>query len=208
MKIIFLGKPGSGKGTYAQMLSQELKIPKFVMGDLLREEIKKGTRLGKEIASYIDKGNLAPAEIVVRIITSKIKNKKNFIIDGFPRSLEQLNLFKENIDIVFYLNCYDKEIIKRLINRRTCTKCNRVYNLITNPPKEKGKCDVCGGKLIIRKDETKEGIKQRLRVYKKETFPVIEHYRKKGVLIEIDGNKPINVVYKKIKSYLKNLNLI
>jgi len=211
MKIIFLGKPGSGKGTYAQMLSEEFGIPKFVAGDLLRKEVRGKTKLGKLIAGYIDKGNLAPAEIVVKLMEKNIKNKKDFIIDGFPRSLEQLNLFSERkirIDVVFYLNCSDEEVIKRLINRRTCIKCNKVYNLVTNPPKEEGKCDVCGGKLVIRKDETKEGIKQRLKVYKKETLPVIEYYRKKGILVEINGNKPINVVYKKIKSYLKNLNLI
>lgn len=206
MKIIFLGKPGSGKGTYAQMLSEEFGIPKFVTGDLLRDEAKKKTKLGIKISSYINKGNLAPAEIVVELMEKKIKNKRDFIIDGFPRSLKQFDLFKTEVDIVFYLNCSNKEVIKRLTNRRICSKCNKIYNLITNPPKQKQICDICGSKLIIREDETKEAIKQRLKVYKKETLPVIETYRKKGNLIEIDGNRRIDIVYNEIKSYLKRLN--
>lgn len=204
VKIAFLGKPGSGKGTYAEMLSKEFKIPRIKTGDLLREEIEKKTKFGKILSKYIDKGNLAPSEIVIKIVNKHLKNKKNIIFDGFPRKLDEVGAVK-NIDLVFHLKCSDKEMIKRLINRRTCSRCDKVYNLITNPPKKKGICDVCKGKLIIRRDETREGIKKRLKLFKKETMPVINYYKKKRKLIEINGDRPINDVYNEIKIYLKNI---
>ena len=204
MKIIFLGKPGSGKGTYAQMISEEFNIPKITTGDLLRDEIKNKTELGKEIKDKISKGLYVDDDKVINLIKNAVKGKKDVIIDGFPRTLKQTELFKEKIDIVFYLKCSGSEIMRRLINRRICVKCDRVYNLITNPPKKEGICDICGSKLVKRIDETKEAIKQRLKVYEKETLPVIEFYKKEGSLIEINGDREINVVYKEIKNYISS----
>ena len=119
MKILLLGKPGSGKGTHVYLLSAEFKIPRLIMGDLLREEIKKSTELGKEISEYYEKGILVPDEIVIRLIKENLKGEEDFIADGFPRNLEQAEASGINFDIVFYLNCSDKEIMKRLINRRS-----------------------------------------------------------------------------------------
>ncbi len=205
MKILFLGKAGSGKGTYSEMLSREFKIPKFNSGDILRDEIKKGTELGKEISSYIDKGNLAPIDIILKLINKYLSDIENFILDGFPRNLEQVKLFKTNFDVIFYLKCSDIIILRRLVNRRICPKCNKSYNLITIPPKKEGLCDVCGSRLVKRIDETKEAIKKRLEIYEKETLPLINYYGKKGNLIEINGDREINIVYNEIKSYLKKL---
>lgn len=205
MKILFLGKPGSGKGTYGDMISKEFKIPKFNSGDILRDEVKKGTELSKSISSYINKGNLVPGDMILKLIKNSIEDKKDFILDGFPRRLVQEKLLKINFDIIFYLRCSDSVIMRRLINRRICPKCNKGYNLITIPPKKEGVCDVCGSRLVKRIDETKIAIKKRLEIYKKETMPLINYYKKKDNLIEIDGNREIKIVYNEIKTYLSKI---
>lgn len=203
MKIIFLGKPGSGKGTYAQMISKEFKIPMIATGDLLREEIKNKTEFGVEIENKISKGEYIEDEKIINLIEKTLQNNETFILDGFPRTLNQANSLKVNLDFVFYLNCSDSAIMRRLINRRICSKCNKVYNLITNPPEKEGICDVCNSRLVKRIDENKEAIKLRLKVYKQETIPVVEFYKNQKNLIEINGDREINVVYNEIKSYLK-----
>ena len=203
MKIALLGPPGAGKGTFAQMLEDEFKVKRFVMGDLLREEVKKKTKLGKEIKNYIDNGVLVPDEIACNIMRRKIKGKKNYILDGFPRTLLQVKSFKEDLDKVIYITTKNEIAISRLAGRRQCSKCHRVYHIKTNPPKEDGKCDFCKSKLYIRTDETEEAIKQRLENYKKETEPVIEYYKKKKILVEINGNRSIKEVYEDIRKLFK-----
>lgn len=204
MKIVFLGKPGSGKGTYAEMLSKELNIPTIVTGDLLREEIKKKTELGKEAEEIIKKGGYIDDKRIISMIKKAVIGKEGYILDGFPRTLGQAEEFKEKIDIVFYLNCSDKTIMRRLINRRICSKCGKVYNLVTNPPKKEGICDECCSKLVKRIDETKDAVEQRLKIYAEETEPLIQYYKKKGNLVEINGDRNIDIVYDEIKNFLKN----
>lgn len=201
-----MGKTGSGKGTYAQMLEEELKIPKITQGDLLREEKRKKTKLGLKIQKYIDKGVLVPIEINIKILKKRLsKCKKGFILDGFPRSMEQLRELEKitDIDKVIYITSSDSIIIKRLSGRRTCKKCERIYHIKNNPPKVEGKCDICSSELYIRADETKKAIKKRLEIYKKETKPVVYYYRKKGFFVKINGNRSIKEVFEDIRKLFK-----
>ena len=205
MIIALLGPPGTGKGTYAQMLQDEFKIKKIVTGDLCRNEKAKGTKLGKEIASYIDKGNLVPSNIIIKLIEKNLEGVNDAVLDGFPRSVEQAELFKGKLDKVYYINSSDEVAVERLGGRRTCRKCNRIYHIKNNPSKVEGKCDFCNGELYVREDETEEVIKERLREYKKQTAPVIEFYRKKGILAEINGDRFFKEVYKDIRKLYKEL---
>lgn len=205
MIIALLGPPGTGKGTYAQMLQDEFKIKKIVTGDLCRAEKAKETKSGKEIAIYYDKGSLVPPKIVVKLIEKNLENVKDAVLDGFPRSIEQAELFKGKIDRVFYINSSDKVAVERLGGRRTCRKCNRIYHIKNNPSKVEGKCDFCNGELYVREDETEEAIKERLKEYKKQTAPVIEFYREKGILAEIDGDRFFKEVYRDIRKIYKEL---
>lgn len=206
MKIILMGKAGSGKGTYAQMLEEEFKIPKISMGDLLREEIDKKTNLGLEVQEDINKGILVTVKIIMKILRKRLDQcDKGFILEGFPRNMDQVEELEKitKIDKVIYITSSDEMILKRLIGRRQCKSCNRVYHIKTNPPKIQGKCDICGSDLYIRDDETKEAIKKRLEAYKKETKPVIDYYRKKGLLVKIDGEGAAKEVFKDIRKLFK-----
>jgi len=206
MKIVLMGKTGSGKGTYAQMLEEELKILKISTGDLLREEKKKRTKLGLEIKKYVDKGLLVPDKIIIKLFRKRLSRcKGGFILDGFPRNMSQVESLEQitKIDRVIYITSSDKIVIERLAGRRQCKKCGRVYHIKNILPKVKGKCDICGGKLYIRTDETKEVIKKRLATYKKETKPVIDYYRKKGLLVKINGEGAAKEVFEDIRKLFK-----
>jgi len=202
LHIVFLGPQGSGKGTQAEMLSEEFNIPRISPGDIFRREIKKNTKLGKLIASYINKGNLAPEDLTNKIIVRRLRRsdcKKGFILDGFPRNMIQLNALEKmvNLNYVIFINISDKEAIRRLSGRRVC-KCGMTYHLKFNPSKKKGICDKCGGKLFQRKDDTIKVIKKRLKIYHNQTEPLVTYFKKKGVLIEVDGEQPIKKVYRDI----------
>ncbi len=202
MKLVLVGPPASGKGSQAGLLAEKFNLKHISAGDLLREEKRKGTKRGKIIQGYIDKGQFVPDEITNELVKEQMTD--NCVLDGYPRNLTQAHFLESftKIDHVFLINVSKKTIYKRLSARRSCLNCGAVYNLITNPPKEKGKCDVCGGKLYIRKDDTKEGIKERLRLYDKNTKPLLKYYKEKGILREIDGEQPIKEVFNKIVSYL------
>ena len=208
MNIILLGPPGSGKGTQAEMLSKTYGIPHISTGDILREEVMKGTPLGEKVKVYMNKGELVPDELVIEILKNRLQEadcKKGFILDGFPRNLRQakaldiiLSDVNLKIDAVVYIDVTDEEIMRRLSLRRTCKVCGRIYNLYYNPPKHDEKCDICGGDLFIRDDDRPEVVEKRLKVFNEETKPLIDYYAEKRLLVRINGMSSIDDVFRHI----------
>jgi adenylate kinase len=179
MKIIFIGPQGSGKGTQAKIVSEELEIPHISSGEILRSA--KGT-LKKELDSYMNKGKLIPDELILSILRERINmpdSKNGFILDGFPRTIKQAEELDKitRIDKIVEIAISDEIAVKRLSGRVHCEECNAGYNLITSPkPKVKGKCDICGGKLVKRSDDKEVAVKKRLKIYHTETEPILKHY--------------------------------
>ncbi len=215
MNLILLGPPGSGKGTQAKLIVEKYGIPQISTGDMLREAVAKGTELGKEAKKYMDAGQLVPDEVVIGIVKERLQEpdcEKGFILDGFPRTIPQaealdkmLEELGKKIDAVINIQVPEEEVVKRIVNRRTCRKCGAVYHLIYNPPKEDNKCDKCGGELYQRDDDKEETVRQRYKVYKEQTEPLVEYYAKKGVLYNIDGTKSIEEVFNEIDKILQKL---
>lgn len=206
MNIILLGGPGSGKGTQAKMMIEEYKIPQISAGDILRENVKQETKLGKKAKEFIDQGDLVPDELVINMINKRLEKedcKNGFILDGFPRTINQAEALNkiQKIDKVIELKVSDDVIVKRLSSRRQCKKCGAIYG-IDVPPKKKGVCDKCGGELYQREDDKEEAIRNRLKVYHDQTKPLADYYKEKGILIEIDGELPIEKIFEDIKKAL------
>ena len=205
MKIIFLGAPGSGKGTHATRVKTELGVPHISTGDIFRENIKGGTPLGVLAKSYIDKGALVPDDVVISIVEDRLKRedcKNGFILDGFPRTIYQAEALKKiaDIDVVINLVVEDEAIVKRVAGRRMC-RCGETYNVAFLNGKTT--CAKCGGELYQREDDKEETVKSRLEVYHKETAPLIDYYRKEGLLKDVDGSQGIEAVYQDILKVLK-----
>jgi len=204
LKIILLGAPGAGKGTQAVTLSRKLALAHIATGDLFRKEQESGTELGKIAKSYMEKGQLVPDEITVKMLLGRIAAPdcaKGFILDGFPRTLEQAKALdqalaaqKKSIDKVLYIKVSTKELLKRLSGRWICRDCQAPYNIVELPPKVAGKCDRCGGELYQRADDTEETARKRLDVYFTQTAPLIEYYTKAGRLVEVNGEKGVEAV--------------
>ncbi len=215
MNLILLGPPGSGKGTQAKLIVEKYGIPQISTGDMLREAVAKGTELGKEAKKYMDAGQLVPDEVVIGIVKERLQQpdcEKGFILDGFPRTIAQaealdkiLEEMGKKIDAVINIQVPEEEVVKRIVNRRTCKNCGAVYHLIYNPPKEDNKCDKCGGELYQRDDDKEETVRKRYKVYKEQTEPLVEYYAKKGILYNIDGTKSIEEVFAEIDSILQKL---
>jgi len=205
MKIIFLGAPGSGKGTHATRVKTELGVPHISTGDIFRENIKGGTPLGVLAKSYIDKGALVPDDVVISIVEDRLARedcKNGFILDGFPRTIYQAEALKKiaDIDVVINLVVDDEAIVKRVAGRRMC-RCGETYNVAFLNGKTT--CAKCGGELYQREDDKEETVKSRLEVYHKETAPLIDYYRKEGLLKDVDGSQGIDAVYADILKVLK-----
>jgi len=215
MNLILLGAPGAGKGTQAKLIVSKYNIPQISTGDMLREAVARQTELGKKAKEYMDKGELVPDDVVIGIVKERLAQpdcEKGFILDGFPRTLKQaealdkiLDELGKKIDAVINVAVPEDEIVRRIVNRRTCKKCGAVYHLIYNPPKESGKCDKCGGELYQRDDDREETVKERLKVYKAQTEPLIDYYSKKGLVYDVDGAKSIDGVFEEIKEILDKL---
>jgi adenylate kinase len=208
-RIIFLGPPGAGKGTQAERLAEDLKIKKISTGDILREAVAKGTELGQRAKSYMERGELVPDEIILGIIEEAINDEEGFILDGFPRNINQAKALDEmlsrkglNITHVIFLDVPDEEIIKRIAYRRVCLKCGAVYNLIFNPPKEDEICNNCGSKLVQREDDREEVVRKRLEVYRGSTEALIRIYEERGILRKIDGLGDREEVFRRIRGAL------
>ncbi|MBE0519833.1 adenylate kinase [Candidatus Bathyarchaeota archaeon] len=213
MKIIFLGPPGAGKGTYASRLTPILKLPHISSGNMVRDEIKAQTQLGNLMKKYSDKGKLGPDEIMIKILAKRLRKpdcKKGCILDGFPRTIKQAKALEKisKIDLVININVPDQIIITRLSNRLTCKKCGTIYNKLTLKPKKDNICDKCGGELYQREDDKPKVIQERLNVYRKKTEPLIEHYKKKNLLKDVSCNDlmiPPEVIVEKIKSIINSV---
>ena len=214
MNIILLGCPGAGKGTQAKLIEKKYNAVQISTGDVLREEVEKGTKLGLEVKKYMDKGELVPDDVVIKIVEDRIKSCSSFILDGFPRTLVQaekleeiLNKLGKKIDAVINIEVSEEEVIRRLAYRRSCKKCGAVYNLIYNPPKNDELCDVCNEKLYQREDDKEEVVRNRFRVYKESTEPLVSFYSKKGILYNVNGEKSVEEVFNEISEILDRLKI-
>jgi adenylate kinase len=206
-RIVFLGPPGSGKGTQASVLSKELRIPHISTGDVFRSILKGTSALGAKIRSYVTSGGLVPDEIVFKVVKTVLK-KQRFFLDGYPRTVPQAEMLDEflgtkyAVQKVLYFKVADREVIRRLTSRRTCGTCGAVYNVLTHKPKKKGICDACGGTLVVRKDDEPATVKHRLKVYHRETKPLIAYYRSQKKLAVIDATQPVATVRRVIHGIL------
>jgi adenylate kinase len=213
MRIVMLGPPGSGKGTYASRLTSILGIPHISTGDLVREEINAGTEIGRKIKAYSERGELVPDEIIINLLIERLKKpdaQKGFILDGFPRTIRQAEALKEisKVDLVINLNVPDEIIIQRLSNRLICKRCGAIYNKLTLKPKVDGKCDLCGGELYQRDDDKPEVIRERLNVYRRSTEPLIEYYRREGILKDVYCNSLMTPPEEVVKKIIEVINSV
>jgi len=208
MRLVLLGAPGAGKGTQAKKLVEKYGLPQISTGDLLRASVAAGTPLGKEAKSYMDKGELVPDSVVIRMVEERIKQddcKRGFILDGFPRNVTQaeeldkmLTLLRMPLTAVLSVDVPFEDLMKRLTGRRTCKACGQMYNIYFTPSQKEGICDKCGGELFQRDDDKENTIKKRLEVYNAQTAPLIDYYGKKGILKSIAGTGSIDDIFKNV----------
>ena len=209
--IIFLAPPAAGKGTLSEMLTEKYGYGHISTGDLLREEIKNKTEIGKQAESLMKEGKFVSDDVIVKLISNRITKddcKNGFILDGFPRSVEQADMLediKKEIDgdseVDFRATYFDLDtdiLISRIVNRRSCPKCGEIYNLKFKAPKNEGKCDVCGTELTQRKDDNEETAKARFETYFRETAPLIDYYKEKNVLSTINADGSIDEVWERL----------
>lgn len=214
-RIVLLGPPGAGKGTHAKILSERYEIPHISTGDLLRSQIQEGTALGKRAKSFIDSGKLVPDDLVVDMVRERLQEpdaNKGFILDGFPRTVEQAKALDETLlkhktplNLVLEFDTSEKVIIDRLSGRRTCSNCNANYHIRNIPPKREGICNVCGKPLVQRKDDEPETIKKRLKVYEDQTAPLIEFYKKRNLLRAVNGNLEVEPLQEELTQSFQSL---
>jgi adenylate kinase len=216
LKAIIFGAPGAGKGTYASRLREKLGVEVIATGDIFRELMRENSELGKKVRGYVEKGLLVPDEVVVEVLKqrlSKIPSGKGFILDGYPRTLEQAKTLDAitEIDVILLLNVPDWIIIERLSSRRICRNCGTVYNVRFLKPKVEGVCDKCGGSLHQRSDDTVEVIEKRLTVYKEQTRPLLEYFKEKKVPFVTSTvtslDQPPGPIVDKLIAKLKKLKL-
>lgn len=208
MRIILLGPPGAGKGTQAVLISTKYGIPHISTGDIFRQNIVDKTALGLEAENYIHKGLLVPDELTLKIVEERLNHDDcsgGYILDGFPRTILQVETFEafyegisQHIDIALFISVPFDLIIKRNSGRRICSACGKSYHINFMPPKHDGKCDVCGGTLIQRKDDIESTIKERLSVYQAQTLPLVDYYSSKGILRIIDGDGEVEDIFSSI----------
>lgn len=201
MRIVFLGPPGSGKGTQAQILAQKIEAPQISSGDLLREAVKNNTPTGRKARVYMDAGELVPDSIVIALMQERIEDEKEFILDGFPRNVNQaekldhiLQKLGMPLDGVVNIAVPLGTLVERLSGRLTCKTCNTIYHVKYNPPERSGICDLCNGELYQRSDDTEAAITRRFETYTEQTAPLIQYYTEKRLLITVDGAKTIEAV--------------
>jgi len=206
--IVVIGPQGSGKDTQSEMLSKEFNYPFIVMSDLFRQEIKRGSKIGRKVSRLIKQGKLAPDSMALALLKKRLKqkdSKKGYILNGFPRNIKQAKALDKitKIDLVLELFISDKEAVKRLSGRRFCPVCSATYHIKFKPPKKRGICDLCGSRLMVREDDKPGVIKKRLLIYHQQTEPVLDYYRQKGIYLWINGEQPISDVFKEIKKKIK-----
>ena len=211
MKIIFIGPPGSGKGTQAKRLASRFDIPHISTGDMLREAVADGTELGREAAPIMAAGALVPDDLMIGIINDRLAKPdagQGFILDGFPRTLVQAEKLDNIVGNgqpalrVLQLLVPDDAIVRRITLRRTCAQCGAIYHLENNPPANDSVCDRCGAEVIARPDDTEEAVRKRLESFHRQTMPVATYYKTKSILREVDGVGPLDVVFERIEQSL------
>ena len=212
MRVVLLGPPGAGKGTHAGIVTETCKIPHISTGDMFRAAIKNGTPVGLEAKSYMDKGELVPDSVVCKMVEERISESdcsNGFLLDGFPRTMAQAKALDaalaakgQKIDLVINLMCSDEVVLGRLTPRRVCRKCGAIYNVKSKPPKVEGVCDIDGGEVYQRSDDTAETITNRLSVYKAQTAELIDYYRGNGVLKDVKADVDKNETAEAIRSLL------
>lgn len=203
--VVLMGGPGAGKGTQAKRLEKELGLPQVATGDLFRENLKNETELGKLAKTYMDAGELVPDEVTVAMVRERLKRPDcagGALFDGFPRTIPQAEALEEllaekgaRVNVVPYIHVDPDVLLQRLAGRWTCPECGRVYHTLFNPPEESGVCDVDGAALYQREDDTEETQRRRIKVYFEQTTPLLDYYREKGLLVEVDGEQSIDAVF-------------
>lgn len=200
--VVLLGGPGAGKGTQAEKLLEDREMQHLATGDILRDEVDKGTELGVKAKKYMDEGELVPDDLVVDMVQKRLTDRKGYLFDGFPRTIDQAKALDEvvDIDLVAYIKISESEAVRRLSSRRVCSDCGRIFNTLFKPPEREGVCDECGGDLYQRDDDKPKVIRDRFETFLDETAPLIDFYREKGLLEEINGEQEPEEVYKEIKN--------
>jgi adenylate kinase len=203
MKLIFLGKPMAGKGTFSSRTAERLNYKHISTGDLLRAEVKNDSELGKEAKDYMEKGLLVPDELIIRLLAKGLPDN-NFILDGFPRTQVQAEKLSEvrDIDLVIDIDCPNELLEKRTVSRKLCKSCGQIYGLDI-PPKEANVCDKCGSELYTRPDDTLETIRNRIKIYDEQTAPLIDYYKEKGLYVAINGDRKIEPILNEILSLIE-----
>lgn len=212
MKIIMLGAPGAGKGTQAKLIADKYNIPHISTGDIFRANIKNGTELGQKAKQYMDQGLLVPDELTCDLVMDRIQQddcKNGFVLDGFPRTIPQaetlaaaLEHINQKMDYAINVDVPDENIVKRMSGRRVCLNCGATYHIVSIPTKAEGICDRCGNEVVLRDDDKPETVQKRLGVYHEQTKPLIDYYKKQGILTTVDGTQQMEKVFADIVAVL------
>ncbi len=208
-KIVLLGAPGSGKGTQSALLSEKLGIPTISTGNILRAEIQASSELGKQVQAVMDAGKLVDGSLILSILSQRVSKddcQGGYILDGVPRTIEQAeDMEKQGIEVncVLSINIPDERVVGRMVGRRVCSACSAPFHLESAKPKVEGICDSCGGDLVQRKDDQAETVQKRLDVYKQETAPLVDYYKEKGILQQVEDQPDISLVTEAMLSLIE-----
>jgi adenylate kinase len=204
VRLVFLGPPGAGKGTQARALAQEWGVPHVATGDMLRAAAAAGTPLGRQARAFMERGALVPDDVIVGLIAERLAEpdaKRGFVLDGFPRTIPQAEALDrllaerdQGLDRVIYFDVPEDELLRRLTGRRSCPACQATYHVTANPPRRAGVCDRCGAELVQRPDDREDTVRTRLRVYADQTAPLLDYYRRRGLLVTVTGAGSIEAV--------------
>lgn len=215
MNVILMGPPGAGKGTQADLIKAAYPIPHISTGDMFREAVKNGTKMGLEAQKHMETGQLVPDEITIGVVEERLTQpdcQKGFLLDGFPRTTVQaealdkvLAKLGKKVDLALNIEVPAEVLMGRMSGRVSCTKCKTVYNTVFNPPVTAGKCDKCGGELVQRADDQEETVKNRIKVYMEQTQPLLKYYQAQGNLINLDGKRDPQEVFNDVKAVLEKL---
>lgn len=217
LNLILLGPPGSGKGTQGERLQEDLELPYYATGDILRAAVKAGTEVGQAAREYMDRGDLVPDEVIIGVIAEQIEGHdadRGFILDGFPRTVPQARALDNELvglgrqlEAVILIEVSDEEIMRRLTGRRVCSEGGHIYHLDFNPPRTEGICDIDGSELIVRDDDTPEVVRHRLDQYHDKTAPLVDFYEKQALLNRVDGSSDPDRVGESIRALISTLSL-
>ena len=206
-RVILMGPPGGGKGTQAKTLSSAMSVPHISTGDMLRAARREGTDLGKKADAFISAGQLVPDELVNGIVAERLASEKNgYLLDGYPRTIAQADALEaagEKIDAVVLIDVPDEKLVARIVGRLSCAGCGAVFHKVTMPPKVVGKCDACGADLVQRADDKEEVVRERLNAYHAQTQPLVDYYKKRGILYTIHGDAAVDDVFEAIRKVLE-----